>query len=155
MKRFNVEGSWPGLVTPFTIRGDVKIESLERLVDFHSENGSEGLLLLGSTGEAMMLTKEERRNVIDAAVDAANGKIKVMCGTSAVTTKETIENTRYAKDAGADCGLLVQPAYIAPTQEALYRYYKDVAETVDFPIAIYNNPGRTGVNIESETLAKL
>jgi 4-hydroxy-tetrahydrodipicolinate synthase len=155
MKQFVVKGSWPGLVTPFTKRGDVNTDSLSRLVEFHKENESDGLLLLGSTGEAMMLKMDERKRVIDTVVDAANGQIPIMCGTSAVTTDETIENTRYAKNAGVDCALIVQPPYIKPTQKSLFFYFKEVAESVDFPIAIYNNPDRTGVNIEAETIARL
>lgn len=155
MRRFNVEGSWPALVTPLTREDNVDTECLKKLVDFHIENGSDGLLLLGSTGEAIMLSKSERKKVIEIVVDVANGKIPVMCGTSAITTKETIENTRHAKDAGVDGALLVQPAYVKPTQEALYQYFKDVAESIDLPITIYNNPARTGVNIEAETVAKL
>jgi len=155
MKRINVEGSWPGLVTPFTEKDELNIECLKKLVQFHIENGSDGLLVMGSTGEAIMLSKEERLRVIDASVDVANGKMPVMCGISAVTTKDTIENALSAKDAGADCGLLVQPPYIVPTQEALYQYYKEVAESADFPVVIYHNPTRTGVSLQAETIAKL
>lgn len=155
MKPYNVEGSWPALVTPFTGDGEVNFESLRRLVDFHAENDSTGLLLLGSTAEVTLLSREERRRIIDEVLDAATGKIPVMCGVTAPTTKETVENAIYAKGAGADCGLLVQPAYIKPTQDAIYRYFKDVAEAADFPLVIYNNPPRTGVNIEAETIARM
>ena len=155
MKNFNVEGSWPALVTPFTEDDEVNLGVLRRLVEFHVENRSDGILLLGSTAEATLLTKEERTRIIDEALDAAMGRIRVMCGVSAATTKETIRNARYARDAGADCGLLVQPAYIKPTQEAIYAYFKDVAEGADFTLVIYNNPPRTGVNIEAETVASL
>lgn len=155
MESFNVEGSWPALVTPFTEDDEVNLGVLRRLVEFHVENRSDGILLLGSTAEATLLTKEERTRIIDEALDAAMGRIPVMCGVSAATTEETIRNTQYARDAGADCGLLVQPAYIKPTQEAIYGYFKDVAEGADFPLVIYNNPLRTGVNIEAETVARL
>ncbi len=155
MKRYNVEGSWPALVTPFDGADEVNYEVLRRLVRFHAENRSNGVLLLGSTGEAILLTKEERKKIVDEVVDEANGKIPVMCGVSAVSTKETIENARYAKDAGADCGLMVQPPYIKPTQGALYGYFKDVADAVDLPLVIYNNPERAGVNVEPETIARL
>lgn len=155
MKRYNVEGSWPALVTPFTEEDDLDEDILRRIVEFHVENGSDGVLLLGSTSEVTLLSAEERRRIIDLALDTASGRIPVMCGVSAPTTVGTIENARYAREAGADCGLLVQPAYIKPSQDALYMYYKEVAESVDLPIVIYNNPERAGVNIEPETIARL
>ncbi len=134
---------------------EVNLGVLRKLVEFHVENRSDGVLLLGSTAEATLLTKEERARIINEALDAAMGRVPVMCGVSATTTEETIRNAIYARDAGADCGLLVQPAYIKPTQEAIYEYFKDVAEGADFPLVIYNNPPRTGVNIDAETIARL
>jgi len=153
--KLNVEGSWPALVTPFTEEDEVDYGILRRLVDFHVENRSDGILLLGSTSEATLLSSEERKMIIDEALDAAKGRIPALCGVSASTTKATIENARYAMDAGADGGLIVQPGYIRPSQDALYSYFKEVAEAVDLPLVIYNNPSRTGVNIEAETLARL
>jgi 4-hydroxy-tetrahydrodipicolinate synthase len=155
MKRFGVEGSWPALVTPFTGEDKVNFEVLHRLVDFHVECASDGILILGSTGEVTLLEKDERTGIIDAVLDEVGGRIPVMCGVTAPTTRGTIENACYALDAGADCGLLVQPAYVKPTQGAIYGYFKDVAEAVDLPLVIYNNPPRTGVNIEAETVAQL
>jgi 4-hydroxy-tetrahydrodipicolinate synthase len=155
MKGYKVEGSWPALVTPLTEEDEVNFGSLRRLVDFHAGNDSTGVLLLGSTAEVTLLSKDERRRIIDEVLDAAKGRIPVMCGVTAPTTKETIENALYAKEAGADCGLLVQPAYIKPTQDAIYRYFRDVAGAADFPLVIYNNPPRTGVNIEAETIARM
>lgn len=148
-------GSWPALVTPFTDGDEVNVESLRRLVQFHVDNRSDGVLLMGSTGEAILLTAEERNRVIDAVIDEAGGKIPVMVGVAAVSTRQTIENARYAKEAGADCGLIVQPPYIKPTQAGLYNYFKDVADAVDLPLVIYNNPERCGVNVEPETVARL
>ena len=155
MKAFNVEGSWPALVTPFTEGDEVNHAVLERLVEFQVENGSNGVLILGSTSEVTLLNGEERRGIIETTLDAAGGRAPVMCGVSASTTRGTIENAKHAKEAGVDCGLLVQPPYIKPTQAALYGYFRDVAEGVDLPLVIYNNPPRTGVNIEAETLARL
>ena len=155
MKRYDVEGSWPALVTPFTGRDEVDYEALRRLVGFHAENHSAGVLLLGSTGEAIMLTADERKKIIDTVLDVADGKTPVMVGVAAVTTRQTIENARYAKAAGAAAGLIVQPPYIKPSQGALYRYFKDVADAVDMPFVIYNNPERCGVNVEPETIARL
>ena len=153
--KLNVEGSWPALVTPFTEEDEVDHEVLRRLVDFHVENRSDGILLLGSTSEVTLLSAEERKRIIDEALDAARGRIPALCGVSASTTKATIENARYARQAGADGGLIVQPGYIRPSQDALYNYFKDVAEAVDLPLVIYNNPSRTGVNVEAETIARL
>jgi len=155
MKRFNVEGSWPALVTPMTTGDEVDYGVLRRLVGFHAENNSAGVLLLGSTGEAIMLTAEERRKIIDVVLDEANDKTPVMVGVAAVTTRQTIENARYAKEAGVAAGLIVQPPYIKPTQTALYQYFKDIADAVDMPFVIYNNPERCGVNVEPETIARL
>ena len=155
MKRYNVEGSWPALVTPFTKKDEVNYDVLRRLVNFHAENRSNGILLMGSTGEAILLTKEEREKIIDVVIDEASGKVPVMVGVAAVSTRDTLENANYAKEAGADCGLVVQPPYIKPTQDALYSYFKDVADAVDMPLVIYNNPERCGVNVEPETIARL
>jgi len=155
MKRFNVEGSWPALVTPMTSGDEVDYGVLRRLVGFHAENHSTGVLLLGSTGEAIMLTAEERRKIIDTVLDEANDKTPVMVGVASVTTKQTVENARYAKEAGAAAGLIVQPPYIKPSQASLYSYFKDVADAVDMPFVIYNNPERCGVNVEPETIARL
>jgi 4-hydroxy-tetrahydrodipicolinate synthase len=155
MKKYNVEGSWPAIVTPFDDNDEVNYDVLRQLVNFQAENNSSGLLLMGSTGEAILLSPDERKKIIDTVLDEARGKIPVMVGVAAVTTKQTIENAKYAKEAGADLGLIVQPPYIKPKQNSLYRYFKDVADAVDLPLAIYNNPERCGVNIEPETIARL
>ncbi|MCK5671132.1 dihydrodipicolinate synthase family protein, partial [Candidatus Bathyarchaeota archaeon] len=155
MKKYNVEGSWPALVTPFDDNDEVNYDVLRQLVGFQARNNSSGLLLMGSTGEAILLNADERKKIIDTVLDEARGKIPVMVGVAAMTTKQTIENARYAKEAGADVGLLVQPPYIKPKQSSLYKYFKDVADAVDIPLAIYNNPERCGVNIEPETIARL
>ncbi len=155
MKSFNVEGSWPALVTPFTSDGELNEDCLRLLTELHVENGSNGIVALGSTSEATLLSGEEREKIIDVILDTTSGKIPVMAGVSASTTDATIENARRVKDAGVDCGLLVQPAYIKPSQEALYAYFKDVAVEADLPLVIYNNPERAGVNVEAETVARL
>lgn len=155
MKRYNVEGSWPALVTPFTEKDEVNYDVLRRLVNFHAENRSNGILLMGSTGEAILLSRDEREKIIDAVIEEAGGKVPVMVGVAAVSTRDTLKNARYAREAGADCGLVVQPPYIKPTQDALYHYFKDVADAVDLPFVIYNNPERCGVNVEPETIARL
>jgi 4-hydroxy-tetrahydrodipicolinate synthase len=155
LKQLKVEGSWPALVTPFTKKDEVNQDILRQIINFHVENKSDGVLLLGSTAEAILLSKDERKIIIDTAIDEANGKIQVLCGVAAISTKDTILNAKYAKNAGVSGGLIVQPPYIKPTQEALYRYFKEVADTVDLPLVIYNNPERCGVNVEPETIARL
>ncbi len=155
MNKYNVEGSWPALVTPFDDNDEVNYEVLRQLVGFQAGNNSSGVLLMGSTGEAILLNADERKKIINTVLDEARGKIPVMVGVAAMTTKQTIENARYAKEAGADVGLIVQPPYIKPKQSSLYKYFKDVADAVDIPLAIYNNPERCGVNIEPETIARL
>ena len=155
MKKYNVEGSWPAVVTPFYENDEVNYDVLRQLVGFQAQNNSNGLLLMGSTGEAILLTADERKKIIDTVLDEASGKLPVMVGVAAMTTKQTIENAKYAKEAGADLGLIVQPPYIKPKQSSLYKYFKDVADAVDIPLAIYNNPERCGVNIEPETIARL
>ena len=146
-----VEGSWPALVTPYRDDGSTNLEEFRRHIDFHVEYGSDGLLVLGSTSESTLLTKDEKQSLVTAAVDQVNDRIPVMCGISASTTGETIENAHFMKDSGVQYGVLVQPSYIKPSQEAIYSYYKEVADTVDLPLVIYNNPSRTGGNIEPET----
>lgn len=143
------------MVTPFDDNDEVNYDVLRQLVGFQAENNSTGLLLMGSTGEAILLSADERKKIIDTVLDEARGKIPVMVGVAAMTTKQTIENAKYAKEAGADLGLIVQPPYIKPKQSSLYKYFKDVADAVDIPLAIYNNPERCGVNIEPETIARL
>ena len=155
MKKYNLEGSWPAVVTPFDDKDEVNYDVLRQLVGFQAENHSTGLLLMGSTGEAILLTADERKKIIDTVLDEARGKIPVMVGVAAMTTKQTIENAKYAKEAGADLGLIVQPPYIKPKQSSLYKYFKDVADADDVLRAIYNNPERCGVNIEPETIARL
>lgn len=155
MKKYNVEGSWPAVVTPFDDKDEVNYDVLRQLVGFQARNNSTGLLLMGSTGEAILLRPDERKKIIDTVLDEARGKIPVMVGVAAMTTRQTIENARYAKEAGADLGLIVQPPYIKPKQSSIYKYFKDVADAVDIPLAIYNNPERCGVNIEPETIARL
>lgn len=142
-------------MTPFDENGEVDLDALRKLIDFHVEFGSNGVLLLGSTGEPILLTKDERRRIVEASVDHANGRLPIMCGVSAPSTRETIENARHARDAGVEVGLMVQPPYVKPTQAAVYNYFKDVADEVDLPLVIYNNPDRCVVNVEPETVARL
>jgi 4-hydroxy-tetrahydrodipicolinate synthase len=149
------EGSWVAIPTPFTEDDEVDFPGFEKLVDFQAEHGTNGLLLMGSTGESTALTIEERREILDRVLAYAKDRIPVLAGTTCGNTKLTIELSQYAQQAGADGLLLVVPPYLKPTQDGVYEHLKSVAEAVDIPVAIYNNPGRVGVNIEPATVVAL
>ncbi len=149
------EGSWVAIPTPFTEEDKVDFKGFEKLVDFQTESGTDGILLMGSTGESSALSMDERRDILDTVLAYAKGKIPIFAGTTCGNTQQTIELTKYAEQVGADGALLVVPPYLKPSQEGLYEHFKAVAEAVDIPIAMYNNPGRVGVNIDADTVIKL
>ncbi len=142
------------LITPFR-NGDVDFAALRRLVDWHVEQGTDGLAPAGTTGECPTLDHEEHERVIAAVCEQAAGRIKVMAGTGSNSTREAIRLTRAARKAGADGALMVGPYYNKPTQEGYYRHFAAVAEACDLPIVLYNIPGRTASNILPETIARL
>ena len=142
------------LVTPFR-GGDIDWDELRRLVDWHAEQGTDGLAPVGTTGESPTLDHDEHERVIAAVAEQARGRLKVMAGTGSNSTREAIRLTRAAQKAGADGALMVGPYYNKPTQEGYYRHFAAVAEAVDLPIVLYNIPGRTGSNILPETIARL
>jgi len=147
-------GSFVALVTPFR-NNRVDKEKLKELVDFHIKKGSSGVAPCGTTGESATLSHEEHRVVIETVVEAVNGRMKVIAGTGSNNTTEAIELTRFAKEVGVDGCLVITPYYNKPTQNGLYLHFKEIAETVDIPIVMYNVPGRTGVNMLPSTVAKL
>src|SRR5262245_47171313 len=142
------------LVTPFR-NGEVDFDELRRLVDWHVEQGTDGLAPVGTTGESPTLDHEEHERVIAAVVERANGRLKVMAGTGSNSTREAVRLTRFAERAGADGALLVGPYYNKPTQDGYYRHFAAVAEASGLPLVLYNIPSRTGSNILPETLARL
>src|SRR5205809_4216903 len=142
------------LITPFR-DGAIDFNRLNRLVDWHVEQGTDCLAPAGTTGESPTLDHEEHERVIAAVTERARGRIKVMPGTGSNSTKEAIRLTRFAKRAGADGALMVGPYYNKPTQEGYLRHFTAVADAVDLPIVLYNIPGRTGSNILPETIARL
>src|SRR5207247_6560804 len=142
------------LVTPFR-NGEVDFDNLRRLVDWHVEQGTNGLAPVGTTGESPTLDHEEHERVIAAVVERAAGRLKVMPGTGSNSTREAIRLTRFAKRAGADGALMVGPYYNKPTQEGYFRHFAAVADACDLPIVLYNIPGRTGSNILPETVARM
>ncbi|MFQ5996582.1 MAG: 4-hydroxy-tetrahydrodipicolinate synthase [Dehalococcoidales bacterium] len=154
-KKVKIEGIIPAMLTPFTEKGELDINGIRETVEFFIENGVNEIMCLGSTGEAAALIKEERIKVTETTVRAANGRVPVMVGTGAPTTREVIEQTKEAKSAGADSVMIVTPFYEIPTQEGLYRHYANIAEAVDIPIVLYNIPPHTNVEIGLHTLERL
>ncbi len=148
------KGSMVALVTPFK-NGEVDWRTLDGLVDFHIEAGSDALVPCGTTGESPTLTHEENDEVIAAVVRRAKGRIPVMAGTGSNSTAEALEMTSNARRNGADGSLLVAPYYNRPTQEGIFRHFKTIADAVDFPHVLYNIPGRCAVEVTSDTIVRL
>ncbi|MBI4279298.1 MAG: 4-hydroxy-tetrahydrodipicolinate synthase [Armatimonadetes bacterium] len=149
------EGSWVALVTPFTEQDTIDVEGLRTLIDFQIAHGTAGLLVMGSAGEATLLSADERRRVTDAAMEATSGRIPVFVGTTCLSTRETVELSRYAERARADGLLLLVPPYVNPSQDAIAGHFRAVASAVSLPLAVYNNPSRVGVNIDPPTIIRL
>jgi len=138
-----------------TENDEVDVTALGKLVDWHLENGTNAIVVCGTTGEASTLRLKEKQTVIGAVVKAINGRIPVIAGTSANATWETIELSKMALELGVDGLLLMTPAYIKPTQEGLYQHYSAIATAVPCPIILYNNPGRTVCDMSAQTVARL
>jgi len=148
------KGAIVAIVTPFK-NGKVDEPALRDLIEFQIANGTDGIVPCGTTGESSTLSHEEHDRVIEITIDAVKKRVPVIAGTGSNSTAEAIRLTKHAYEAGADGALMVCPYYNRPTQEGLYQHYKLVAETVPIPIIVYNIPGRTGVNLLPETLARL
>ena len=151
-----ITGSIVALVTPMCPGScDVDWKALEALVEWHIDQGTHALVAVGTTGESATLSVKEHSQVIRATVEVSNGRIPIIAGTGANCTREAIELTEAAKQAGADACLLVTPYYNKPTQEGLYQHYKAVAEAVDIDQILYNVPGRTACDLLPETALRL
>ncbi len=142
------------IVTPFR-NGEIDFPALRAQVEFQIAAGVQGLCPVGTTGESPTLSHDEHERVIAEVVDVAAGRIKVMPGTGSNSTREALRLTKWAANKGADAALVVAPYYNKPTQEGFYQHFRALAEAVGIPICVYNIPGRTGKNIEAETLARL
>jgi len=150
-----IQGSIVAIVTPMLKDGGVDWKGLEKLVEWHIEQGTNSIVAVGTTGEASTLSMEEHTQVIKEIIRVANKRIPIIAGTGANSTREAIELTKAAKDLGADAALLVTPYYNKPTQEGLYQHYKAIAEAVELPLILYNVPGRTGVDLSNDTAVRL
>ncbi len=149
------QGSMVALVTPMQQDGSIDTDALQRLVEFHIENGTDAIVVVGTTGESATLDFDEHCQVIRQVVEMVAGRVPVIAGTGANSTTEAIQLTQCAKEGGADACLLVTPYYNKPTQEGLYLHHKAVAEAVDIPQILYNVPGRTACDMQPETIARL
>ncbi len=148
-------GSLVALVTPFS-DGQVDFETLDELVEFHLNSGTDGIVPCGTTGESPTLSHEEHKAVIERVVSIVDGRIPVIAGTGSNSTAEAIELTAHARKSGADGSLQVCPYYNKPTQEGLYQHFKSIAEEVDIPLVLYNIPGRCGGSgLAAETIIRL
>ena len=150
-----LKGSLVAIVTPMFEDGSLDLQGLRALIDFHIREGTSGIVIVGTTGESPTVDFEEHCRLIRTAIEHAAGRVPVIAGTGANSTREAIELSAYAKQAGADMSLSVVPYYNKPTQEGLYRHFRAIAEAVDLPQILYNVPGRTVADMQNDTALRL
>ena len=148
-------GSLVAIVTPMHADGSLDLPRLRKLIDWHIENGTAGIVIVGTTGESPTVSFDEHCELIRTTVDHAAGRIPVIAGTGANSTAEAIELTRFAREVGANYCLSVVPYYNKPTQEGLYQHFRKIAETVDLPMILYNVPSRTVADLSTDTALRL
>ncbi|MNS54134.1 4-hydroxy-tetrahydrodipicolinate synthase [compost metagenome] len=150
-----ITGSIVAIVTPMHEDGSLDFPALRALVDWHVAEGTDGIVIVGTTGESPTVTVEEHCELIRVAVEQAGKRIPIIAGTGGNSTKEAIELTAFARKVGADASLQVVPYYNKPTQEGMYRHFRTIAEAVDLPVLLYNVPGRTVADMNNETILRL
>lgn len=150
-----IKGSIVAIVTPMFEDGSLDKDSLRKLLDWHVAEGTDGIVIVGTTGESATVSPEEHCELIRLTVEHIAGRIPVIAGSGGNSTAEAIALTRHAKDVGADATLQVVPYYNRPTQEGMYRHFKAIAEAVDIPVILYNVPGRTVADMANETVVRL
>jgi 4-hydroxy-tetrahydrodipicolinate synthase len=148
-------GSIVALVTPMHDDSSVDYDALRRLIDWHIAEGTDGIVVVGTTGESPTVSVEEHCDIIRVAVEHARRRVPIVAGAGGNSTREAIELTRYAKKVGADCTLSVVPYYNKPSQEGIYQHFKTIAEAVDIPMVLYNVPGRTVADMQVDTVLRL
>src|SRR5713226_719794 len=148
-------GSIVAIVTPMQDDGRLDYPRFKALIDFHIEQGTDGIVVVGTTGESPTVDFDEHKELIRVAVAHAHGRIPIVAGTGGNSTAEAIELAESAKNAGADASLSVVPYYNKPTQEGLYRHFKAIAESADIPVILYNVPGRTVADLQNDTVIRL
>ncbi len=155
MKKFDLKGSVVAIVTPFKDNGEIDVDAFDQLIEWHLNNGTNGIVVCGTTGETPALTGDEDAFLIERAVKQVAGRIPVIAGTGSNSTEECIKYTRKAEAIGVDAVLVVGPYYNKPTEKGMYMHFATVAEAVEVPIILYNVPGRTGSRISVENSIKL
>ncbi|HZW23831.1 4-hydroxy-tetrahydrodipicolinate synthase [Noviherbaspirillum sp.] len=150
-----IQGSIVAIVTPMHADGSLDLPGLRKLIDWHIAEGTDGIVIVGTTGESPTVSVEEHCELIKIAVEHTAKRIPVIAGTGGNSTTEAIELTQYAKSVGADASLLVVPYYNRPTQEGMYQHFRKIAESVDLPAILYNVPGRTVADMANETILRL
>ena len=150
-----IQGSIVAIVTPMHEDGSLDAAALKKLMDWHIAEGTDAIVIVGTTGESPTVSVEEHCELIKMAVDHVSGRIPIIAGTGGNSTAEAIELTEYAKAVGADASLQVVPYYNRPTQEGMYQHFRRIAEAVDLPVILYNVPGRTVADMSNETIVRL
>lgn len=155
MKKVIFKGAGVAIVTPFQADGAIDFKELGRLIDFNIDNGTDAIVITGTTGESATMTDEEHKAAIKFAIDHTNGRVPVVAGTGSNDTSYAVQLSKYAEQVGADALLLVTPYYNKCSQQGLIKHFTAIADAVNIPIVVYNVPSRTGVNIAVDTYAEL
>ena len=150
-----IQGSLVAIVTPMHADGSLDLPALRKLIDWHIAEGTDGIVIVGTSGESPTVSVEEHCELIRLTVEHTAGRIPIIAGSGGNSTAEAIKLTQYAKEVGADASLQVVPYYNRPTQEGMYQHFRKIAESVDLPIILYNVPGRTVADMSNETVLRL
>lgn len=151
----NFEGTYVAMVTPFTSDKKIDEEGYRSLINYFIDNGVNGLLGAGTTGESATLSHDEHKSIIDILIDEVDGRVQTLAGAGSNSTKEAMDLVNFAEDVGADAALVITPYYNKPQQHGLIEHYKSINDSSDIPIIAYNVPSRTGVDISSETIVEI
>jgi 4-hydroxy-tetrahydrodipicolinate synthase len=151
----SIRGAYPVLITPMNKAQEIDWGGVKNNVNYFADQGVAGLVINGSTGEFVSLSKEEKFQMVETVLKEVNGRLPVIVGTAAETTKETIEYTKQAEANGADCTLIINPYYMKPKEEEIYYHFKEVSDSVNIPIMLYNNPFTSGVDMSTELMLKI
>jgi 4-hydroxy-tetrahydrodipicolinate synthase len=150
-----INGAYPVLITPMTLEQEIDWGGVRNNVNYFVNQNVAGIVINGSTGEFVSLSKEEKFKMVETVLNEVNGRIPVIVGTAAETTKETIENTKQAEAHGADCALIINSYYCKPKEEEIYFHFREVSKAVNVPIMLYNNPFTSGVDMSTDLMLKI